>query len=580
MRDHATPRPLPAEQSILWKPLYDSHYVVASLQPGDGGRRKIFVQQQVLARVQALVRSSGRRTVGLLLGHFYECPRSGADYLVIDECQAQKSVGDETEIVAAIAEALADRSAEQRPPHPSMERSQVIGWFRGVAVVEAKPSLTTAAAHSSLFGQPWQITLVVSERADSSGGAIFLHDTSNSRWFYAPFYELLPETPAADRPKLTVLSWPQYLTADTVADAGPDVMAAAEAKPTAAPYERPSSAPEPTVEVVVEDRPVVAMADLALPTSELESSTMAALGTATASTPQPLAGMPVQDAEQAPESSAANDRVAADRPVPIPPATLSVHSGLADVSRGFRERPRRGERSTGKLSIVDDHDQRSMPSSARRVGDNEDTSTGDDPGRYIEMARTEGFFIAARFDSNVTGRAETLWILNEPYSGLLLAVGATESEVLDATLHYNVQTDDVGLRRTPFPEHRDPVSKTIYVRETCMEALRARCQRLRASNTLVREWKVTPTIPFLTPGEWESIAAMDRRVGGVADITNARLAELPAGLQSQFHLGGVSEMAIALDVADDTADTASDAGRAGSIPAPRAAMDRGPNADA
>jgi hypothetical protein len=226
---------------------------------------------------------------------------------------------------------------------------------------------------------------------------------------------------------------------------------------------------------------------------------------------------------------------------------------------------------------VDDHDQRSTPISARRVGDNEDTSTGDDPGRYIEMARTEGFFIAARFDSNATGRAETLWILNEPYSGLLLAVGATESEVLDATLHYNVQTDDAGLRRTPFPEHRDPLSKTIYVRETCMEALRARCQRLRATNTLVREWKVTPTIPFLTPGEWESIAAMDRRVGSVADITNARLADLPPGLRSQFHLGGVSEMAIALDVADDIA---SDAGRVGSIPTPRAVMDRGPNADA
>ena len=76
MRDHATRRAMPVEQSILWKPLHDAHYVVASLQARDGGRRKVFVRQQALAAAAAHVRGHGRRTIGLLLGQFYECPVS------------------------------------------------------------------------------------------------------------------------------------------------------------------------------------------------------------------------------------------------------------------------------------------------------------------------------------------------------------------------------------------------------------------------------------------------------------------------------------------------------------------------
>ena len=180
------------------------------------------------------------------------------------------------------------------------------------------------------------------------------------------------------------------------------------------------------------------------------------------------------------------------------------------------------------------------PPSRRRVTDADDTVLGDDPGRYIELARTEGFFIASRFDTvSDSSRPEALWILNEPYSGMLLAVVATPSEVVDATLHYNLQTDDVGLSKTPSPEHRDVETKTIYVRETCADSLRARCRRLRATNALVREWKVTPRISFLTPGEWESLPSdggINRGVDMIGYLNNARIAELPEGVRNQFHL--------------------------------------------
>ena len=58
----------PAGISILWKPLRDPHYVVASLQPGGGGLRQIFVQQSTLRELQALARNPEQSIAGLLLG--------------------------------------------------------------------------------------------------------------------------------------------------------------------------------------------------------------------------------------------------------------------------------------------------------------------------------------------------------------------------------------------------------------------------------------------------------------------------------------------------------------------------------
>jgi hypothetical protein len=225
-----------------------------------------------------------------------------------------------------------------------------------------------------------------------------------------------------------------------------------------------------------------------------------------------------------------------------------IEPGLADTTRGTTERvgSRRAGKSGEKLSIIDDRDQRSAGhTSTRRVSDDDDTAMGDDAARYIAIARAEGFFIAAKFDAGGGRSAETLWVLNEPYSGLLLAVACADSRVIDASLHYNLQTDVEGLKHAAFAGHRDPESKTIYVRETCMDALRARCRRLRASNSLLREWKVTPAISFLTPGEWESIPVSHGDPGSgahlISDLTSKRIAELPPGVRSQFHLPDAGE---------------------------------------
>jgi len=530
---------MPVEQSILWKPFHDSHYVVASLQPGDGGRKKIFVRQEVVARIEALVRVNGRRTIGLLLGQSYQCPISGSDYIIIDSIAEHAAVTDDNEIEPAIAEALEAHCTEQRPHlfRLSEAPSPVVGWYRGVPKVEAKPNLTTAGVHASLFTQSWQTTLIVGEGTNRSSGAFFLRDTVNSRWFYAPFYELLSQAPTSGQAKETLINWPeQYLTADSVVAA---VRARApSAEPDARPkssYERPWLRRSPTKEERAQSAPSEPV-PVAPPHSR-------------ENTPPPVFTTPDRQFIPSAESSQlpvvetrTTERSRLEAAPPDRPVARAVH-GPADIPKIGRERSRSRRAASGeKLSIVDDRDQRTTaPPSRQIVGDDEDTTLGDDPARYIELARSEGFFIAGRFDTSAEmGGAETVWVLNEPYSGMLLAVVATAEEIVDATLHYNLQTDDAGLAATPFPEHRDPESKTIYVRESCGDSLRARCRRLRANNNLLREWKVTPRIWFLTPAEWESIPAsdptMDHRQGVATDLNKARIAELPSGGQSLFHL--------------------------------------------
>ena len=551
MRGHATRREMPIQHSISWKPLHDSHYVVASLQPADGGRRPIFVHQEVLARIERLVRGHARHAVGLLLGQFYQCPTTGVEYLVVESISEERAVADESEIVGRMEEAIEERTKRHFPLLASSpQRAHVLGWYRGAASIDTKPTLSTAAAHVSLFREPWQMTLVVSESASSPGGALFLHDTVNSRWFYAPFHELLSDPPATGAPKATFVNWPQYLTSEAVVQADrkvADVTELASVRQRKA-YERPWLVRKPGRKKGVEPGNVDDdERALVNPAQRIDS-------------PQTTANEQLEPPalEPEPEIAAAGDATLTfDRPVPLedrhaPLADrVAPHRGfrgLSDARKANREQgtSRRAGRLAEKLSVVDDGDQRrDTQSSGRRISDDEDTSVGDDVGRYIEIARAEGFFIASKFEvSDAPGSAETLWVLNEPYSGMLLAVAAHESQVVDATLHYNLRTDDAGLTKTPFPEHRDVESKTIYVRETCLDSLRGRCRRLRATNSLLREWKVTPAISFLTPGEWESIPVSgdaDRGVNIIGRLNDARIAQLPAGVRSQFHLSGGAE---------------------------------------
>ena len=516
MRHHATRRPMPVGQSVHWKPLHDSHYVVASLQPAEGGRRPIFVRQQTIARAEAVVRSShGVHAFGLLMGQFYSCPTTGLDYLVIESLLEQHSAVDSADLATRIASAVREWREDRR--------AHVLGWYCGAAAVASRPSATTAEIHDSHFAQPWQTALVISEAAGSANGAFFLHDRVNARWFHAPFYELPDHAPHPNQPKPTYIAWPDYMTAD------------------------------PAVVVVPEP------ATISAPTHQQHGITHTVsrfLRPKTDHNGGPGHSTPHSTTEALPLSplSRMHDRVVPREPVadtvagPILPAAdvpspRPAQTRLSDVSDS-REKvlARLTDRAPNKLEIVNDRDQgTSSPRPSHRITESDDTVLGDSASRFVEIARAEGFFVAAHFEAaGDTTQREMLWILNDPFSGMLLVVAAAGNEVVNASLHYNVRTDDAGLLRTPFPEHRDAESKTVYVREACLDSLRERCGQLRAAETLVREWKVSPTISFLLPSEWQSIAAsaaVDHRGPAmVSELNDSRIAELPDGVRSQFHI--------------------------------------------
>jgi len=158
----------------------------------------------------------------------------------------------------------------------------------------------------------------------------------------------------------------------------------------------------------------------------------------------------------------------------------------------------------------------------------------------LEEARSAGFVLAAPFPiAGKTRRAEALWVLVDRTAGILLTVVTTDAQVHDATLHYNLHTDEPALLDTFFPEHRDLASRTVYVRETCLESFSARCRRLRETPGLEREWKVSPVIYFLTPGEWQFLTARpadSQDVQRIHALNQERIRSLAEPIRQQFGL--------------------------------------------
>jgi hypothetical protein len=201
------------------------------------------------------------------------------------------------------------------------------------------------------------------------------------------------------------------------------------------------------------------------------------------------------------EAAARAEREAADR------AKQEAEREAADRAKQEAERRARLEAEQRAAAPARD---RAVPrvvskerSTASVAEDLEDTTSADGPYRYLALARREGFQVTGKLERGTPERPETVWLLNEADSGLRLTVVTTDEEVREASLHYNLRTDDDALLRITPPEHRDVDSRTIYVREPCIAELRSRCRRLRATGALAREWTVTPTLhPHTAPAQY------------------------------------------------------------------------------
>jgi hypothetical protein len=194
--------------SIQWKPLRDSHYVIASLKPGGGGLRQIFARQSVLREIQAIVRGDRDRPVaGLLLGRRLDCALTGTPYVLIEShTEATLAALDERYIRDAI-QTLHGRIGRRN----SVE---VLGWYCSGWTADAAVSDNIAAVHAACFPERWQTFLSFGKDGDS--GAFFLHDPSAARWFHAPFYEVTDAKSNGRAPKTTCVAWPAYLTTSPV----------------------------------------------------------------------------------------------------------------------------------------------------------------------------------------------------------------------------------------------------------------------------------------------------------------------------------------------------------------------------
>jgi len=462
-------------------PVRETHHIVASLQPGNGGRRRLFVNQGVLATLREIAaRTRDRPIVGLLQGGRFDCPATGVPYLTIDSVRERSELRDGTP-ATALRDAL--KSSVGRAT------AGVAGWFYLVPADEVLPrgfGEDVAAATVRLL-QPWQPTLVLAGGARGADGAFLLWDTVESCAFRSPFYELLDERAIRpNAPKPTQMVWPSYATGDVVA---------------------PASLPE-------HSRPDVARRDMSRPDRTAASGRVSSRWTFwRARTRGPHAPRRTGDTDESISAARGGPATPTDRPI--------ERRATTDATPAHP--PQRQPKPNVELA---------------------DTAEGDSIERYIAIARKDGFYIAAKFDVEPwAGERETLYVLQDPYAGLLLTVVANNARVLEASLHYNAHVTNVDALQSAFSEYRNDEAQVIYVRESSLDQLRARAERARATGELQREWKVTPTIYFVTPSEWEAAASDDAAepARAIDALNRRRIAVIPDAVTSRFGIRAPAE---------------------------------------
>ena len=563
-------RAMPVGSSILWKPLRDSHYVLASIQPDNGGLRQIFIVQSVLDRIHRLARRPSRaRLLGLLLGGRYDCSITGTRYLLIESAE---EIAETTHDPKARTAALAARVTEYR----GGRSVECVGWYGSGDGPEAGLSSAQAAVHAGLFEEPWPTALILAEGGDT--GAFFLQDKRASRWFQAPFYEVSHVERKDQAAKMTCIAWPAYLTTETVVplpvsereespsqgltialthEPGPprrsalstmaeaigssagaarrlgsalktSITGRAEAKARKAAElaekarvaeaerkeqariahaERLERARVAAAEQAERDRLAAEQAErerLAAERERIERERANWERAERDRAEREKAAREKADREKADREKAERERLAAERAAQVRLAAQQIEMARRSepVAAARREVPTKPAprvaqpappaRAAAVDPAVPTTNRRHTP--ARVADDGEDTSASDHPYRYLALARREGFQVSANLERTGADGEETVWLLNEADCGLRITLVTSDIAVVDATLHYNIRIKDDAVLRATRPEHSHLDSRTIYVRESCVEALRAQCRRLRATGALQRDWKVTPHV--------------------------------------------------------------------------------------
>jgi len=234
--DPGSDRQMPIAASILWKPIDGAAEQDAGLPP-------IFITQRALAAVHDHCAATPETCFGLLTGNWFRSPETGTPYVVVESTiRLPGGTGDDAKAALmqgwVVAQDVVHRTGDQ-----------LVGWYRGRWSAETGLAPLEAETHAALFGQPWQLAVLVGAGDTTVGGV--LRRSASSGWAQEclPFYELVD--PASFRPdgsKPTRLRWDNYRTEETALVPPPALLVPVSAVPAAGPaVRRAASSLQPRV---------------------------------------------------------------------------------------------------------------------------------------------------------------------------------------------------------------------------------------------------------------------------------------------------------------------------------------------
>jgi hypothetical protein len=519
-------------RAVQWLPVGDNHHVVASLRLG--GELQLFISQETLMRLNATAAATGDdRVIGLLVGSRYECPLSHIDYAIVD------ALGEKSYALAPDEEPLQQLTVA-RDAFSGKSSRRILGWYFISGEPADRALHQVEGTHKAAFGNGSEVVLTLTSRHQDRSGVFFRYDESVRRCYRIPFLELIDPHVALDRRhKSTCLAWPGYLaTEETVPVEG-------LAPPASIPHRVASSfghaaSAVPAVDtgdrrgwkVLQRFTPSTVANELA-PATRGPAPLDRPTGGATVSAEPPSTARDVARGYTQGLRGSGNHRHSPNHPTPTSVDDVPIRT---EMPRNPTPKPRSAAESPSRT--VEEAERSPDLKPARRPRTLEDTSVGDDVSRYVKVAESDGFFVVATFDAVADLGGQSIRVLHDPYCGLLLVVYNDRGTVFDAVLHYNLHVDDPAIVEATFSEHRDVASQTVYGRESTAEGLLERSRRLRETQRLVPEWKVTPSIYFVAPGEWDALAGRDPVAGAQAirALNRRRIEALPEAITARYKL--------------------------------------------
>lgn len=201
-------------RAVSWEPTHDVFFRFADMLSTSRRVPPLYVAQAALRSVELSVRAGGSPIpFGLLAGSLCICPRTGQEYLLIDEViPARLDPGvahDPDDLIREMRGAT--RSAESRGRLP-------VGWYQGDADVLELVAREDVALHCAMFPEPWQVMLLRDGVDGLRHGSFVRIEPADKRPYAIRFFELQEETAfSQNRALRTVVRWENYQTSEVVA---------------------------------------------------------------------------------------------------------------------------------------------------------------------------------------------------------------------------------------------------------------------------------------------------------------------------------------------------------------------------